>query len=372
MRRKEWRFITRFAIGLMVCGVALTFVFDLWKRGTEEIVGTQKVAGLPRLQFRTESIEALLAWFDDGSPIEAIPDLTPLFANRLMEQVVFLREMGEKVPFADALGVFASDTTHADYLLAEAYSRRERLAELVAELSDPAVTRHIWEYVTGFFPDDFPADELPPYEVFFTATGWHLGDAMVFSYNPETCKITDDEDTDDAAKSVVMFNLTLVSSLYGDSAEQQIRSFQNVMAHELFHALLSDYRAWRQIPTPRTIEEQALFTLYNEGIAHYLADGAFIRSRGDELNDRELAARRRFEEQWRVICNPDQPDELREAALREGTQAASYWDKYIAVTGLFMAAHIDRRGGRELLRECIARGPEYFVETWERSEKQLP
>ena len=267
------------------------------------------------------------------------------------------------MPFADALAAFSADSTRTEYLLAEAYSRREHLAELVDRLSDPAVTSYIWEYVTGFFPDDFPTAELPPYEVFFTATGWHLGDAMVFSYNPETYGIADDE-TADGGKPVIMFNLTLVSSFYGDSAEQQIRSFQNVMAHELFHALLSDYRAWRQIPPPQTIEERALFALYNEGIAHYLADGEVIRSHGDELKEKEQEVRRRFEEQWRVIFDPDQPDEIREAALRDGTQAASYWDKYIAVTGLFMTADIDLQGGRELLRECIARGPEYFVEAW--------
>ncbi len=43
----------------------------------------------------------------------------------------------------------------------------------------------------------------------------------------------------------------------------------------------------------------------------------------------------------------------------------------LVVTGLLMTADIDRQGGRELLRECIARGPEYFIETWEKSEKKL-
>jgi hypothetical protein len=323
------------------------------------VITTGAMAQL-RLQFHTESVEALLAWFDNGFPAEAIPKLTPLPANRLMEQMVMLRETGDVSPFADALAAFADDSTRTDYLLADAYSRREHIAGLVEKLANPAVTEHIWQYVTGFFPDDFPADELPPYEVFFTATGGHVGDAMVFSYNPATYKI------EDSGKPVILFNLTLVSSLYGDTVGQQIHSFQNVMAHELFHALLSDYRTWRQIPPPRTIEDRAFLALYNEGIAHYLADGEFIRSQGDELKDREQAARARYEEQWRVICDPDQPDELREAALRDGTQAASYWDKYIAVTGLFMAADIDRLGGHELICECVARGPEYFVETWQK------
>ncbi len=323
----------------------------------------------PRLLFHTGAVETLLAWFDNGCPAETIRELTLQPANRLMEQIVMSREKTGVPPFADALTAFAADPTrsiHTGYMLAEAYSLREHLAGLVERLTEPAVTEHIWEYVTGFFPDDFPTGELPPCEVFFTATGWHLGDAMVFMYDPETCEIADDEPTNGASKPVIMFNLTIVGSSYGDAVEQQIISFQNVMAHELFHAMLSDYRAWRQIPPPQTIEEQALFALYNEGIAHYLADGEFIRSRGDELKEIELAARSRFEEQWRVICDPALPDELREAALRNGTQASSYWDKYIAVTGLFMAAHIDRQGGRELLRECITRGPEYFVKTWER------
>ncbi len=194
-------------------------------------------------------------------------------------------------------------------------------------MTDPAVTRHIWKYVTDFFPDDFPVDGLPLYEVFLTATGWYLGDAMVFSYDTETYEIAD------GGKPVIMFNLTLVSSSYGDTVEQQIGSFQDVMTHELFHALLSDYRAWRQVPQPQTIEERALLALYNEGIAHYLADGEFIDRHGDEMKDREMVARSRYEEQWRVICDPTQPDEIREAALQSGIQASSYWDKYIAVTG---------------------------------------
>ncbi len=311
-----------------------------------------------RMQFHTESVDSLLAWFDEGTPSDAIPVLTTLPANRFMEQLLLHNEAGG-TSFSDALAAFADDRTHPDYLLAEAYTRRKQIATLAQAMVDPAVTEGVWQYVIDYFPQDFDAGQFPAYEVWFTATGWQWGDAMTFSYNPENYEIGD------VGKPAIIFNLTLICSLYGEGLQQQLSTFQNVLKHELFHAVLADYRTLKQIPEPETIEELADYSLYNEGIAHYLANAEMFREQGDALKEKEQAAFKRYSEQRRVIFDANQPDEVRMAAIQEGLQGP-YWDKYICVTGLFMAARIEQYGGRELLRECIARGPKYFIETMHR------
>lgn len=334
-------------IGLIVCGF-----FGFGARETE----AKEVAAQPRMQFDTESVDALLKWFDDGSPLEAIPELTTLPANRFMEQLLLQNEV-DAGPFADALAAFAEDHTRSEYLLAEAYTRREQIAALARAVADPSVAEGVLQYVMDYFPQDFDAGQLPAYEVWFTATGWQWGDAMMFSYDPETLEVGE------GGKPATIFDLTLISSLYGNGVQEQLGTFKNVLKHELFHAVLADYRTLKQIPEPETTEEQADYLLYNEGIAHYLANPEIFRQQSDELKEKEQAAFRRYSEQRRVIFDATRPEEVRMAAIQQGVQGP-YWDKYIAVTGLFMAARIEQLGGRELLRECIARGPEYFIDTY--------
>jgi len=311
-----------------------------------------------KLVVHAESVDSLFKWFDSGFQVEQIPSLLTLPANQFMEQLLFENEK-ESVTFSEALHSFSAQHPLSDnpYLLNEAYENRTQITELLSRLTDSIHDNRILDYVTGYFPADFiPSAQ---YNVYFTATGWKWGDAMAFNYS----KNGDNYVVTEVGIPAIIFNLTIITSTYGKTIEKQISTFGKVLSHELFHALLEDYIAGKNYYNPGQIESKALFLLLNEGIAHFIADVDYIKANYDLLKEKEQNCFSLFDEKLKIIMDNSVDMELRNAALEEGLYG-SYWEKYICITGLFMAYHIHQSGGEELLRECIEKGSGFFIQKY--------
>lgn len=322
-----------------------------------------------KLIVHSESIDSLFFWFNNGSPANDVPYLLKIPANQIMEQLLFDREKDVSV-FSDALLRFKDKYSlpDNDYLLNDAYNNRHQINILKDSLIEFTLENQPMEYVKGFFPADFnPSSQ---YDIYFTATGWKWGDAMAFNYsNNGGNLILSDEGT-----AAIIFNLTIIASTYGNTIAKQTATYKKVLIHELFHAFLNDYIAGKNYYTPEEIESNTLFMLMNEGIAHYIADCDYIKDNYETLKEKELHSFSLFNENANIIFDKNKHMELRSSALENGL-FGSYWDKYICMTGLFMAYHIHQYGGQELLQECIANGGDYFIIKYSEicnSEKHLP
>lgn len=323
----------------------------------------------PELIVYSESVDTLYEWFEKGFPNDNVSSLMCIPANQFMEQL-FRKNEKDAPSFKDVLLNFSNKHSFPDdpYLLKEAYTKRHQLIRLKKTLQDSLNERQIMEDVIEYFPTDFkPSAQYP---VYFTLTGWKWGDAMSFSYikDGNTYVLAD------TGIPAMIFNLTIINSTYGDTQEKQEATFRKVLSHELFHALLEDYIADKDYYDPNRIEAEALFLLMNEGIAHFIADGGNIHSKYESLKEKERILFSKFSEKAKIIFDRNEKPEVRTNTLEEGLYGP-YWEKYVSTTGLFMAYHINRYGGRELVKECIKKGPVYFVEKYRELcliDKELP
>lgn len=318
--------------------------------------------------FHTESVDSLLSWMDRGCDKGSMAVLTRQPATQLMEQL--LKKQEEQAPdFKSVLATYhpGDSLSGSAYLLNTAYKRQADLKQLLDALQGSNFSEEVYNRVLSYFPEDY---EVPrTYEVFFTATGWKWGDAMTFRYTPNGGAYT----LSQKGIPAMIFNLTLVAELYGKTLEQRLKTMKNVMAHELFHAVLSDYKNahwkfWEQ----NNIEQETMYIMFNEGFAHYLADkeklDAGYASNG-ELKTIENKAFQSLSDSISVVFDGNQPKKARINAVRSGTYG-KYWNKYICISSLFMAYHLEEAFGKAALKECIVKGPHYFMKKYDELQRQ--
>jgi len=308
-----------------------------------------------KLTIHSESIDSLFVWFNNGFSKDEIARLLKIPANQIMEQLLH-KNKKDAIGFSDALHRFSATRSLSDndYLLNDAYGKHEQISILKDRLIEFSITSSPIEYVKEYFPADFMPSSR--YNIFFTATGWQWGDAMTFNYIQEGDKLI----TSQKGTPAIIFNLTIITSTYGETIDKQVASFKKVINHELFHALFDEYITDKNYYTPDQIESETLFMLMNEGIAHYIADRDYLKANYENLKAKEQSCFSLFNEKAKIIFDENEDMTLRNEAFEEGLYG-SYWDKYICMTGLFMTYHIYQYGGLDLLRECIENGYNYFI-----------
>jgi hypothetical protein len=326
-----------------------------------------------KLIFHTESADSLLVWMQKGCVKNNRSTLADQPGNQLMEQLLRDKEQNA-ITYQKALNDFNyKDSTSGNvYLLNDAYKKRFNIAELLNKIKSSDFSAEVYKRAIKYFPDNY----IPPrnYEVFFTATGWKWGDAMSFSYIAKNGVYS----VSDKGTPAIIFNLTLVCMTYGNTLTEQMDALKDVMSHELFHAVFSDYiksnwRSWDNVNSGSNV----LYLMLNEGMAHYISDGKLLRedyNKDDKLKQKEKAAFASLSDSAKVIFNTEKKEEERSAALNSGL-SGKYWKKYICITGLFMAYHIEQYYGAEGLSECIKNGYVYFIKKYEDIRKvntQLP
>jgi hypothetical protein len=320
-----------------------------------------------KLIFKAEAVDSLLIWMQNGCGKSNITNLVKQPSNQLMSQILSKRE--KNVPeFKKALEEFNynDSTSGSIYLLNEAYKRQLEISELLKEIKKSNFSENVYKRAIKYFPDNY----IPPrnYEVFFTALGWQWGDAMSFDY-----KINNGEYLlSDKGTPAIIFNLTLVSMTYGNTIQQQMKAMENIMSHELFHAILSDYTKvhWNQ-KTENSLHDEMFFLMLNEGIAHYIANGseiAVVYEQSQYIKAKESNAFEVLGEKAKIIFADNQTLDHRRKIVKEGT-FGPFWEKYICITGLFLIYHIEQYYGVEEIMECVKNGPLYFIKRYETLSK---
>jgi hypothetical protein len=316
-----------------------------------------------KLIFKTEAVDSLLVWMQNDFCKTSIPSLANQPSTQLMRQIIEKRE--QNVPdFHTVLEEFIPNdsTSGSIYLLNEAYRRQQEIAELLIAIRESDFSENVYNRVVKYFPTSY----IPPrsYEVFFTALGWKWGDAMSIDYTVDngTYSLTD------SGKPAIIFNLTLVSMTYGNSVEAQMRAMENVMAHELFHAIFSDYTNvhWHQ-QAHSNPSDDVISLMLNEGLAHYIANGseiAKIYEQSENIRANESKAFEMLRDKATIIFDTNHPLEIRGKAINEGT-FGPFWNKYVCITGLFLFAHIEQHYGVEEVVECVKNGPSYFIKRYD-------
>ena len=166
----------------------------------------------------------------------------------------------------------------------------------------------------------------------------------------------------------IVVNLAKAVS-YGRSADERFLELLTVVAHEVFHAVFSVYKAgspaWRQYyQSHRRPFDQLLDLAQNEGIAYYL--NLVQQSHGglpSDWNAKVGAAFDAFNRAAEELLNPTTPPaRAYDLLLRSNT--SGYWQSYGAITGMIVARQIDRTLGRAALSETLVDGPGAFFSTY--------
>lgn len=314
-----------------------------------------------KLQLHTGSVEYLLAWMNTGCATQNIDSLLSYPSVSFMEQLLKFNKKNAP-DFKTVLKDFDCQKSNQpdEYLLHKAFENRDEINQLLQAVKNLSFANEVQDRVYAYFPNQL--DTAGCYPVFFTATGWEYGDAMTFSYTIENNQYKIGE----TGTPAIIFNLTLVNTLYGDRVEQQIKTFKDIMSHELFHAVLSDYNKSSLFWDQSILENNALYLLFNEGMAHYISDQERLIKNYDsdkQYKEKEHRAFAMLNDSLAIAFNQSVEQEKRVSAVSYGL-FGSYWQKYICISGMFMAYHIERGYGKQELIRCVQKGPQYFLEKY--------
>jgi hypothetical protein len=320
-----------------------------------------------KLIFHTGYVDSLLLWMQKGCDKNDIDILALQPTAQLMEQLLKRNEKGNIPTFRETLQEFNyKDSLSGEiYLLNTAYQKQAEIASLINKIRETDFSENVYNRVLKYFPDGY----TPPrdYDVFFTSTGWQWGDAMMFSYVVEEGEYL----LSSGGTPAIMFNLSLVCGLYGNTTAERMDVMENVMSHELFHAIFYDYTDCNWLFRKDDINNELLYVMLNEGVAHYIADGELLRSgyeQDDDLKQRERLVFASLSDSVKIIFNTENDEEIRRSAINSGTYGR-YWTKYTAITGMFMCYHIEQYYGLEGIRESIKNGSVYFARKYDSLRK---
>jgi hypothetical protein len=343
--------------------VLKTFIFVLFI-----LHGTAQVKAQSQVKIHSHSAEALLSWMNHNKPLSEINRIKKLPGSQIMEQLM-LQQNNKAIAFNEILTEFAEKDSIPDnqYLLNEVFKNRNDLKKILSTVKKSDLLGKTYQRAIQYFPDNYAPSEN--FDLFFTLTGWKWGDAMTFHY----VKKGDRYLVADTGKPAMLFNLTLAHKNYGNSLDQQIKTLQDVMAHELFHALFSGYN--KENWEARQMNKLSFATLklmLNEGMAHYIAEKEKLDKnyyKNQKLRDKEKEAFKVLSDQAEFMFNPEIDPEKRKKRILKGTYG-KYWGKYICIPPMFMAFHIEQQLGIKKIKECIKNGPVFFIFSYQKIQAE--
>lgn len=315
------------------------------------------------LIFHKQAADGLLEWFGtyDRSMVDKIADYP---ANQLMEQVCQAHADSVVSSFAAVMQEFnaADSTTGKIYGLRKAWQNREAIKQLMDTLSVLSVANNAVRSASRYLPQ-CTKDTLSV-NIYFTVTGWQWGDAMQMLVLEKDGHYFSDKN----GEPVILFNLALINELYGDNLNQKIASFQEVLAHELFHVLFTCYaRSHWPLLNFSQPEVVLKYLLMNEGMAHYIAqrDTLFRAPMDSMYRQRESRALTSLNKRIIAVMDSTQSLSIRMNVVYQGVYG-KFWEKDICIAGLFMAFHIEHTLGMEQLVRCVQNGPDDFIKTYQK------
>lgn len=321
------------------------------------VLNTMMVSGQKsKLIINDEAVTGLLEWFDnlDKSIVSKIACYP---ASQLMKEIYMKNEDKEVPSFEKVLESFnpIDSLSGLSYGLGKAYFNREDIKVLFNGLNTIDFDS-CFRKSREFFPKDVVF--FNEYKVFLVLTGWKWGDAMKIKYVEENGKYALSGD----GQSSMMFNLTIINELYGKTLDEKLDSFSEVFVHELFHSMFSDYinQNWPKI-TKMDAGSYLKYLMLNEGIAHYIGMRNLLKDNyRTKYFEKEKEAFETLQYKYKNIFKSAHRDAEKKGIIAKGT-FGEFWAKYVCITGMFMAFHIEDKYGIEALHDCVENGYDYFI-----------
>jgi len=317
--------------------------------------------------------ESILNWLAEDCPESSIAALSALPGNQLLQQLLQNKEPAAG-SFQQALQQYArqQELPQPDYLLPATAANAAEVTELLAEIKDRDFSVEIEQRVLKYFPADFA---IPGnYQILLVTNGWKWGDAMTFQYQKDA------ERYQLVASGIpaIIFNLTLVAQTYGSTTEARLQALKDVICHEVFHAIFADYTKsqWHE-ENPLQFSEEVMKLILNEGLAHYIANGAAIATvyqQSEDIRQKESRVFQLLQSNSELIFSDSASLESRRQTALAGT-FGPFWEKYLCLSGLFMIYHIEQQMGEKKVVECVQKGSKYFLQTYanlSRKDSDLP
>ncbi|MFA8298966.1 MAG: DUF5700 domain-containing putative Zn-dependent protease [Hyphomicrobiales bacterium] len=318
------------------------------------------VKGQIGIKVDDRAAEQLLQFLDKADTSQ-INNIVQLPANQIMEQL-YVDATDSIVPsFKETLYNFipTDSTTGIYYNLYKAYKKRKDIRSLLDKLQNQTDYDDIINRALYFFPTDYKFKN--DYNVFYSLTGWKWGDA-------QKVQVQLDDKNDivslGTGKPALIFNLRIIADLYGKDTDSRIKTLKNVMSHEIFHALLDDYSndIWKTTDI-NSSDDFLRYYLLNEGIAHYITQRDEIKTNYKDFKENEQHAFDTLNVKYNHIHQLNISEEEKIKMFGKGLYGR-FWNKYICISGMFMAYHIENILGIEQLRQCINKGFNNFIETY--------
>ncbi|MCD4819256.1 MAG: hypothetical protein K8S23_11255 [Candidatus Cloacimonetes bacterium] len=224
-----------------------------------------------KFNIHTKSSDLLFKWFDKQSDT-VLMEILEQPGTQIMEGIVANTLSQNELPtFHDELKNFSNnDSVKSDpYGLKLAKLQRKKSSLLLDKIKEYDFQIEIVNRIRTYIPTDYPLDIIC--NVYFVLTGWEWGDAMVH----EITKTNNKYKVTEQGKSVIIVNLSIITSLYGDDIDKLLNdNISNTMSHELFHLVFAEYQNvssyWINNRDTTKIG-QLVEIIQNEGIAHYLS-----------------------------------------------------------------------------------------------------
>lgn len=319
------------------------------------------------IRINKSSAEDMLKWFAEGCKKEKISELVMLKGNQLAEKIML--ENGNSGLLKDALKSFNPEDTSSgkEYLLRDVFTKKEQHGDFLEFIKQNLKAERFVGDVLKFLPQEYKGNI--DFEIFLITNGWQWGDANVFSYSEKDniCKL------DGNGKLAMILNISLIYNLYGDTNQKRFETMQNVLSHELFHIFYADYKNQKEEEYFSVKPEENIFyTMLNEGMGHYLSERTKLMNdypNSTKLKEREKKAFDDLNNNLKLI-KAESDEKIKKYLVEKGTYG-KFWDKYVCITGMFIAYHIEKNYGIEMLRECMIKGPSFMLKKYNEIEEVI-
>ena len=328
-----------------------------------------------KLNQHFESSEKILDWFDKGMPKNEIENLISLPGIEIMEDNVLLNNPDTiKIPtFEQDLSFFQKNPNDykSKYGLNLAYQERTKTSKLLQKIQEADFDTVAIKRALEYFPND--TEIKTDANVYYVLTGWEWGDAYVRKIKKVNGKYKIEEN----GKSVLIFNLSLFTKLYGETTDEQFQTLTDIMSHELFHFAFNEFKKQSEnYPhiSKTDFKELLICTVQNEGIAHYIDRKEDLKANFDKFKKYQEKNFEKLNEALKLLSSK-QIDDMKKNEILQKANVGKYWSKYGAISGMFMAYHIERILGKKAITKTIKNGAESFIKTYielQSIHKELP
>ncbi|WGS65580.1 hypothetical protein [Marinitoga aeolica] len=131
-----------------------------------------------------------------------------------------------------------------------------------------------------------------------------------------------------------------------------------LITHELAHILIHKKYKW-----PDKIGKQMKYLFFDEGLAHFLSYSENI----EKINWKEKSLLEKKNKSYKILKNEMNVNKDKEFLIK-GITASNYWDKYIAISGMFAISDFFYYNNNDInsLKDIFKKGPDFLYDFWKK------